>query len=117
MSLAIIAGVSLFVINYQVQGSEEELKEINSNIDREKIALHVLRAEWSHLNEPNRLRNLVIRHLKLVPLLPEQFISENKVDTVLKKPLHSKRLETKAKKNRTVFGGRMNQAIGGAKSE
>jgi hypothetical protein len=117
MVLAIIVGVSLFIINYQVQGSEDELKEINRNIDLEKTALHVLRAEWSHLNEPNRLRELVTRHLNLVPLMPEQFISENKINIVLKKPLQLEKNETKVKNNKTAFEGRMKQAIRGVKSE
>ncbi len=54
---------------------ERELKEINQNIQNDKIAIHVLNAEWSKLNNPTRLRNLAKAHTNLNSASGEQIIN------------------------------------------
>lgn len=71
--LAASTGLALFVVKYQVQDLEDTLTEINREIASNRQAIHVLKAEWSHLNEPNRLRFLAARHLDLGPLDNGQF--------------------------------------------
>ena len=71
--LAVSTGLALFVVKYQVQDLEDTLTEINREIASKQQAIHVLKAEWSHLNEPNRLRLLAARHLDLGPLENAQF--------------------------------------------
>jgi len=71
--LAASTGLALFVVKYQVQDLEDTLTQINREIASNRQAVHVLKAEWSHLNEPNRLRFLVARHLDLGPLENGQF--------------------------------------------
>ncbi len=72
--LAASTGLALFVVKYQVQDLEDTLTQINREIAENRQAVHVLKAEWSHLNEPNRLRSLVARHLDLGPLDNAQFL-------------------------------------------
>jgi len=72
--LAVSTGLALFVVKYQVQDLEDTLTTINREIADNRQAVHVLKAEWSHLNEPNRLRYLVARHLDLGPLDNAQFL-------------------------------------------
>lgn len=72
--LAVSTGLALFVVKYQVQDLEDTLAKINREISDSRQAVHVLKAEWSHLNEPNRLRFLATRHLDLGPLENAQFI-------------------------------------------
>lgn len=72
--LAVSTGLALFVVKYQVQDLEDRLTQINREIAENRQAVHVLKAEWSHLNEPNRLRYLVARHLDLGPLDNAQFL-------------------------------------------
>ncbi len=67
-----LAGV-LFSLKYEVQALESELKDLNRGIAADRDAIHVLKAEWSHLNEPSRLRDLSQRHLDLKPMRPSQF--------------------------------------------
>lgn len=74
IALAVVAGVGLFHVSYRVQSLEEELTQVNRQILREREAIHVLRAEWSYLNEPTRLAELTRRHLTLVPLQATQMI-------------------------------------------
>lgn len=67
-----LAGV-LFSLKYEVQALEAELQDLNRSIAADRDAIHVLRAEWSHLNDPTRLKSLAERHLDLVPVQASQF--------------------------------------------
>lgn len=73
--LAVGLALVLFSVKYEVQDLEVELSQVQRNIVGEQRALHVLTAEWSHLNEPARLRRLAERHLDLAPVTPRQIVS------------------------------------------
>ena len=66
--MATCLGVALFLIKYEVQTREEQLAALQREILANQEALHVLEAEWSYLNRPDRLESLVRRHLDLVPM-------------------------------------------------
>ena len=68
---AISAG--LYSVKHRVIELEGRLTEINRGIVRDQQAIHVLRAEWSYLNEPTRLRDLAARHLVMAPATGGQF--------------------------------------------
>lgn len=72
--LAIVAGMGLFHVSYRVQSLEEELTQVNRQILREQEKLHVLRAEWSYVNEPTHLAELTRNHLQLAPLQATQMV-------------------------------------------
>lgn len=72
LALAGLMSLVLFVISYQVQDLERELDALNRDIVRDSQAVHVLRAEWSHLNDPMRLRALSERYLGLEPIETNQ---------------------------------------------
>lgn len=72
MVLAISAGIGLFVLKYDVKSMEEELARINQQTLGNLEAVHVLKAEWSYLNQPARLEDLGRRLLSLEPTEPEQ---------------------------------------------
>jgi len=74
LTLAIVAGAGLFHVSYRVQSLEEELTQVNHDILSEQETLHLLRAEWSYLNEPTRLAELTRRHLALAPLAAGQMV-------------------------------------------
>ena len=73
-ALLVAAGLSLelFSVKYQVQQLEAELTGIERGIVTEERAIHVLRAEWAHLNEPGRLRQLAEKHLGMGPVSARQ---------------------------------------------
>ncbi len=58
-------GLTVFVVKVQVQDLEDQLAEFNRTVTEDRQAVHVLKAEWSHLNEPARLRVLAERYLGL----------------------------------------------------
>jgi hypothetical protein len=74
LALAIVAGAGLFHVSYRVQSLEEELTQVSRDILREQETIHLLRAEWSYLNEPTRLAELTRRHLALAPLSADQMV-------------------------------------------
>ena len=74
LTLAIVAGAGLFHVSYRVQSLEEELTRVNRDMLSEQETIHLLRAEWSYLNEPTRLADLTRRHLTLAPLSADQMV-------------------------------------------
>lgn len=71
--IAIFTGIGLFLVKYEVRALEERLSSLNRQIIDHQEATHVLKAEWSHLNELARLDALNGRYLKLQPMTPSQF--------------------------------------------
>ncbi len=70
--LAASLSLTLFVVKYQVQDLEGELVEYNRALTEDRQAIHVLKAEWSYLNQPARLRNLAERYLGLAAIETRQ---------------------------------------------
>ncbi|MEO5373255.1 MAG: hypothetical protein H7840_03130 [Alphaproteobacteria bacterium] len=70
--LAAGVGVSLFLLKHEVQSLEDELNAVNRDIRAGHETIHVLKAEWSFLNDPARLRRLAETHLQMTSLRPEQ---------------------------------------------
>jgi hypothetical protein len=62
----------LFQVKFEVQALEKQLKALNAQIYSNQQVIHVLTAEWSHLNEPARLTELNERYLQLVPIDSKQ---------------------------------------------
>ena len=62
----------LFQLKYAVQEREDELSRLNRELIASEQAVHVLLAEWSYLNRPDRLAGLTARHLELSPMTPGQ---------------------------------------------
>jgi len=57
--LAAGAVAAMFNITFEVEKLEARLAEVNRQIAREQEAIHVLQAEWSYLNRPQRLETLM----------------------------------------------------------
>ena len=71
-ALVVAAGLLLYKVKHDVRDLEEELAALNRAIVERRDRIHVLEAEWSLLNEPERLRDLASRHLALAPLRADQ---------------------------------------------
>ncbi len=72
--LASLCAVGTYVLKHQVQQREEALRSAHRSIVHAQEELHVLKAEWSYLNQPERLASLAETHLGLAPLSPEQLV-------------------------------------------
>ena len=75
VTLTCLVGFGMFVMKNQVQNLESQLAGINRNIQDDIKTIHILKAEWSHLNNPARLRKLAAKHISLNPLQAEQIIN------------------------------------------
>ncbi|WP_185961383.1 hypothetical protein [Telmatospirillum sp. J64-1] len=73
--IAVVLGVGLFMLKYEVQEQEDHLARLNRDIRAHQESIHVLRAEWAFLNDPARLRELSQRHLGLKPLGPTHMLA------------------------------------------
>jgi hypothetical protein len=71
LALAVVVGISMFLIKYKVQDLEEELQAKREEISRDRSAIRVLEAEWTYLNAPERLRRLSAQHLGFGPSVPQ----------------------------------------------
>jgi|GEM_PF-833931 len=65
----------LFSVKYQVHDLEAEHQRLVQELDDERRALHVLRAEWANLNDPVRIQKLAEQYLGMQPMMPAQVMS------------------------------------------
>jgi hypothetical protein len=59
---------AIYAIKHEVRSLETKLKTVNAEIVRSREAMHVLAAEWTHLNQPMRIDRLGRELLQLRPL-------------------------------------------------
>jgi cell division protein FtsL len=70
------AGSIVFRVKYEVMDLEQQLKTVKRQIQDNQETLHVLKAEWSHLNDPRALQNLAVKYLpELKPLQGSQLVT------------------------------------------
>ncbi len=58
LALIVAVGAGLYMLKYKVQDLEHDLVAKRVQIQRDRSAIRVLQAEWTYLNDPNRLRRL-----------------------------------------------------------
>jgi cell division protein FtsL len=83
----------IYQVKYEARSLDEEIASLGKQIDEERDALAVLRAEWSLLNRPERIERLAQKYLKLAPAQPQQLVT---VDTVSDRDFDRTRLEITA---------------------
>lgn len=74
-ALALVCGMALFFVKYQVQSLEGHLLTLDRTIRQDRVDIHVLHAEWAFLNDPKRLEDEAGRYLDLHPSTPDQYTS------------------------------------------
>jgi cell division protein FtsL len=62
---AVATAVGLFTVKYKVQDLEEKIDRTNQKIIESQQATHILKVEWAHLNEAQRIETLARKYLKL----------------------------------------------------
>lgn len=72
LALGIAAGV--YYGKYTVEHMQQENSELRAAIAKEEEAIAILRAEWSYLNRPARLKELSAQFLDLRPIEAEQVV-------------------------------------------
>lgn len=72
MVLVLGGGVGLYLLKHEVQAMEAKLSETRRQTYADQQAIHVLKAEWTYLNDPVRLKALAERHLGMEPMSATQ---------------------------------------------
>lgn len=72
--LICISAFSLFQIKFKVQNLYREVAELKKQLEHEKNSIHVLKAEWAYLNQPERLQRFAEKFLNLSEVKPDQII-------------------------------------------
>ena len=80
--IAITMSIFLFYLKYEVASLEDESQRLNKQIVSQKQRIHVLRSEWSRLNDISRVKRLSEKHLKLRKTNPEQIKREKIVSKI-----------------------------------
>lgn len=70
----IISAMYAYTIKYETLYHGEALAKLTQQVQREREGIAVLKAEWQHLNRPDRLQVLAERHLQLQPLQGTQLV-------------------------------------------
>ena len=108
LTLTFFAAFMVFVIKNCVADLEKELGQINSKINEDVKSIHILKAEWSHLNNPERLRNLAAKHIALEPVKAEQIVSyallpfDYETDAATRKMLARQNISNQAEANKEL---------------
>ena len=108
LTLTIFMAFGCFVMKNYVADLEKELVQINQKLNDDVKSIHILKAEWSHLNNPERLRNLASKHIALEPVKPEQIINyaslpfDYEADDATKKMIARQNVISKAVENKEL---------------
>jgi hypothetical protein len=83
--LVLVAGFTTFRVKYAVQDIEDELRRVRKQTIAEQQEIRVLTAEWTYLNQPERLAALNQHFLQLTPVAPKQ-LQRSITDITLRAP-------------------------------
>jgi cell division protein FtsL len=67
VALLVLVCFGLYNGVHRVKAQEQALAKLKTQLAQEAEAVRVLKAEWSYLNQPERLQALARRHLTLAP--------------------------------------------------
>ena len=73
--VTLVVALGSSILKNKVQVLERRLATINGDIQKDIASIHVLNAQWSFVNTPERLRKLAYEQLSLENAKPEQIIN------------------------------------------
>lgn len=82
--LVLAAGFATFKVKYAVQNIEDQLDRARRQTIAEQQEIRVLTAEWTYLNQPERLADLNQRFLGLQPIAARQL--QQSIDAIPLRP-------------------------------
>lgn len=74
------AGAWLYHVKHGVSLQDRELREVRRATEQARERMTILRAEWSLLNEPDRLRQVATRNLQMEAMQPQHFARLNEME-------------------------------------
>jgi|HubBroStandDraft_1064217.scaffolds.fasta_scaffold178605_2 hypothetical protein len=83
LALVVVMGVVTYKVKYSVQDLEDNLAKVRKQTVSKEEEIRVLHAEWTYLDQPERLADLNQRYLGLVPISTTQ-LSRSIADITLR---------------------------------
>ena len=77
--LSVVAATSLFNISQKTENQRHTIATLDRQIAFEHESLAVLRAEWSYLTTPSRLRKLATKHLDLDSIIKPPHLGQDEI--------------------------------------
>jgi hypothetical protein len=78
--VALIGSASwAYSIKYDTIYFADKLKRLDSEIERERDRIALLRADWQHMSQPVRIQALADRHLQLRPVSATQIVEPTQI--------------------------------------
>jgi cell division protein FtsL len=65
----------MYDVKYDTREMEEKVASLRLGIRKERDSIAILRAEWSHLNSPERIERLARKHLGMAPVQGRQMMT------------------------------------------
>ncbi len=78
----VVLAFSIYQIKHETHERGRQVTALRLDINKERDAIAILRAEWSHLNRPKRIERLARRHLGLKPMQARQMITLEQLATL-----------------------------------
>ena len=75
LCMSAIVCAALFDLKSRVTSLDSELRQVRRDIAATDQTVHILQAEWAHLNQPDVLNQLVSAHTALAPISAEQLVT------------------------------------------
>ncbi len=75
MSCLVALSFVMYEIKYDAAEMENSVAALRLKVLKERDAIAILRAEWSHLNRPERIERLARKHLGLAPVQARQMVT------------------------------------------
>jgi cell division protein FtsL len=75
MSCLVALSYAMYEVKYDTAEMEDQVAGLRLKVQKERDAIAILRAEWSHLNRPERVERLARKHLGMVPVRARQMIT------------------------------------------
>jgi hypothetical protein len=71
----VLAAAYVYRIKFDSAAQAERLAKLRGEVRHERDEIAALRAEWSQLDNPDRIETLAKRYLQIKPIVPTQFDS------------------------------------------
>ena len=75
LAFTIMVAFGLYSLKHSTGAAADQKNILKSRIAEQEEALRILRAEWAHLNRPERLQQLSNSYLTLQAIDPSQLVS------------------------------------------
>lgn len=83
IAVTAICAFGLFQVKNNVKNLKKDLVELQRQISSDKESIHVLRAEWAFLNQPERIRELSQRYLGAQYIKYSQLKGSDQISQIL----------------------------------